>query len=203
MANTNSPFGLKQIGLNGSSSAPTMGQTTLKNGILYTDTTKSFFGDLLKMQSTGYVTQWTATTAVSQLWGIMLGCKYTSTSQNNILYSPYWVGADAVSGSVDVQFLPGINSTPGLFVIQTDSTGITLADIGANADVVVGTGSTYGACYSGSYLDHTTLATTATLPLRVVDLWSNYAGGQIGPGTAAGAYNWAVVALNVQGSTGI
>jgi hypothetical protein len=202
MANTNAPFGLKQLGLNGSSVAPTMGQVTLRNGILYTDTTKNFFGDLLKMQSTGYLTQWTAGTAVSQLWGVALGCRYYSSSQNNILYSPYWVGADAASGTVDAFIIPGILSPPGLYVIQTDSTGITLADIGANADVVVGSGSTVGGCFSGSYLDHTTLATTATLPLRVVDLWAARAPSG-SPGTAAGAYNWAVVALNVQGSTGI
>ena len=63
------------------------------------------------------------------------------------------------------------------------------------------------------YLDTGTLNTTATLPLRIVDLWANWtsgnnpegAGGGSSPmpGTQAGAYNWAVVAINTQGSTGI
>lgn len=201
MANTNAPFGLKFLGLNGSP-VTNSANVTLKNGILYSDTTKIYSGDLIKMQNSGYVAQWTATTAVSQLWGVMFGCKYYSASQNNILQSPYWVGGDASSGTVDVNYLPGVLSPPGEFLIQTDSTGITNADIGINADIVVGTGSTVGGCFSGSYLDHTTYNTTATLPLRIVDLWANRAPAGT-PGTAAGAYNWAVVALNVTGSTGI
>jgi len=203
MANTNNPFGLRQLGLNGSAQAPTMGQVTFKNGILSTDTNKIYFQDPVKMQSSGYIADWTATTAVSQLWGIFIGCRYYSSSQNNILYSPYWPGADAASGTVDAFLIPGILSPPGLFVVQTDSTGITLADIGVNADVAMGTGSTTGGCFSGAYLDHTTYTTTATLPFRIVALWADYMGGQVGPGTASGAYNWAVVALNSQGSTGI
>jgi len=203
MANTNAPFGLRYLGLNGSSAAPTMGQVTLKNGILYSDTTKIYSGDFVKMQSTGYLTQWTNGTAVSQLWGVFIGCRYYSVSQNNILYSPYWVGGDAASGTVDAQFIPGILSPPGLYVIQTDATGITQADIGATADIVVGTGSTVGGCFSGSYLDTGGLNGAATQPLRIEALWADYMGGQIGPGTAAGAYNWAVVSLNVQQSTGV
>lgn len=214
MANTNNPFGLRQLGLNGSSATPTAGQVTLRNAITNTNSTKIFFGDLIKMQTTGLVAQWTATTAVSQCWGVFLGCRYYSTSQNNILYSPYWVATtDASQGTIDAQFLPAILSPPGLFAIQTDATGITSGNIGLNADVVVGTGSTTGACYSGSYLDTTTLCTTSTLPLRIVDMWVNYMGTTVTstgisaagafPGTATGAYNWAVVALNVQQSTGI
>jgi hypothetical protein len=201
MANTNAPFGLMQLGLSGSPVA-NFALTTLKNGISSANGTAIYTGDLIKMLSTGFLAQWTAGTAVSQAWGVFAGCKYSSTSQQTTRPSPYWPGSDAASGTVEAYFTPGVLSPAPLFLIQTDATGITSADIGANADVNVGTGSTITG-KSGSFLDTATLAVTATLPLRIVDLWSNRVGASIGPGTQTGAYNWAVVALNITGSTGI
>lgn len=211
MANTNAPFGLRFIGLSGGGVTNSSMQER-RNGILYSNGTAIYTGDLIKMQNTGYLAQWTATTAVSQCWGVFAGCRYASNSQQTIVPQKYWPGTDAASGSVLAQYVPAALSPPPLFVIQTDATGITLADIGANADIVVGTGSaTTG--FSGSYLDTSTLNTTATLPLRIMDLWSNWSmgnnpegagsGSTLAPGTQAGAYNWAVVAINTTGSTGI
>ena len=124
----------------------------------------------------------------------------------------YWPGTDAASGTVLAQYVPAAITPTPLFVIQTDATGITVADIGANADITVGTGSTTTG-FSASVLNTGSLNTTATLPLRVVDLWANYsmgnwptgAGGSssLAPGTQAGAYNWAVVAINNMGTTGV
>lgn len=211
MANTNAPFGLRQIGLNGGP-VTNFAMQERRNAILYSNTTAIYTGDLIKMQNSGYMAQWSAGTAVSQCWGVFAGCRYYSNSQQTTTPNKYWPGTDAASGTVLAQYIPAILSPAPLFVIQTDSTGITVADIGANADIVVGTGSTTTG-FSGSYLDVSTLATTATLPLRIVDLWANVAMGgpvegagsssSLVPGTQAGAYNWAVVALNVTGSTGI
>lgn len=201
MANTNAPFGLKQIGLNGSP-VTNFALTTLKNGILSSNSTAIFNGDLVKRLSTGYMAVWTAGTAVSQAYGVFAGCRFYSPSAAQPKFSPYWPGTDAASGTVDAQVIPGILSPPPLFVVQTDAMGITLADIGANADLVVGTGSTTTG-FSTGYLDVSTLAATATLPLTIMDLWANRMGANIGPGTQAGAYNWAVVALNVDQVTGI
>ena len=214
MANTNAPFGLRFIGLQGGGVANASNQER-RNGILSTNTTAIYTGDLIKMQSTGYLAQWTATTAVSQCWGVFAGCRYSSSSQQTIVPQKYWPGTDAASGTVLAQYIPAALSSPPLFVIQTDSTGIDNSAIGANADIVVGTGATTSG-FSGSYLDVSTLATTATLPLRIIDLWANWvmssaSGGSEGagsgsalvPGTQSGAYNWAVVVINTTGSTGI
>lgn len=211
MANTNAPFGLKFIGLQGGGVTNASNQER-RNAILSSNATAIYTGDLIKIQSTGYLAQWSATTAASQCWGVFNGCRYYSNSQQTIAPNKYWPGTDAASGTVLAQYIPAVLSPTPLFVIQTDATGITNADIGANADVNVGTGSTLTG-QSGMYLDTGTLATTATLPLRIIDLWANWAMG--GPvegagssstlvgGTQAGAYNWAVVAINVTGSTGI
>lgn len=199
MANTNAPFGLRPLMAGGS--APTgFANQTRRNGILSSNGTAIYYGDLVKSLSTGYLGQWTATTAASQVAGVFAGCRRYSTSTNQPYYNPYWPGTDAASGTVDAFLMPIQQAATMWFVIQTDATGITLADIGANADIVVGTGNT-STGFSGSYLDTGTLNTTATLPLRIMDLWSNYC--PVGPGTQAGAYNWAVVSINSTGQTGI
>lgn len=201
MPNTNAPFGLHMLGLNGGAAAPTFSQIPAK--IASNNTTAIYQGDPVRMLSTGYIAQWTAGTAVSQLWGVFVGCQYLAAG-GNWRFSPYWPGGGN-SGSGDIiAFVTPVILTPApLFVIQTDATGITQAAVGANADVVIGTGNALTG-QSGAYLDVSTLATTATLPFRVVSLWSpSVMGTNVGPGTDSGAYNWAVVAANVSGSTGI
>lgn len=211
MANTSAPFGLRYIGQMG---APPTNSSMfeLRNGILSTNTTPIYTGDLIFMSSNGYLYQWTATTAGYLCYGVFGGCRYASSSQQTTVPQKYWPGTDAASGSVLAQYVPGALTGPALFVIQTDATGITVADRGANADIIVGTGSTLTGM-SGAYLDTTSIATNVTRPLRIIDTWANYsmgnnpegAGGSssLAPGTQAGAYNWAVVALNTMGQQGV
>lgn len=211
MPNTNAPFGLRFIGLNGS--PPTNAALReRRNAIISSNSTAIYTGDLVRQSANGYWYQWTATTASYLMVGVFAGCRYASSSQQTIVPQKYWPGTDAASGTVSAQVVPAALAPSPLFVIQTDATGITLADIGANADLAVGTGSTTTG-FSGSYLDVTTLTTATTAPLRIVDLWSNYsmgnwpeaAGGSsaFAPGTQTGAYNWAVVALNNAGQQGV
>jgi len=199
MANTNAPFGALPLGTMGASA--TYELVPMK--IAYGDTTKIYTGDLVKKLSTGYIAQWTATTAVSQLAGIFMGCEYLSTAMGKVVRNNYWPGADTTADAKG--FIIPLNlAAPMLLKIQTDATGVAFADIGANFDIAVGTGST-ATGRSGSYLDVSTIATTATLPFRLVDLWGTGGRGNMGPGTQAGAYNWAIVAANTSGagSTGI
>jgi hypothetical protein len=209
MANTFSPFGLRFIGLMG---GPPTNSSLMerRNGILSTNTTPIYTGDLIFQSANGYLYQWEAGKASYLGYGVFKGCRYPSTSQQTVVPSKFWPGTDAASGSVLAQFVPGALSAPALFVIQTDATGITVADRGMNADIVVGTGANG---ISGAYLDTTTIATNVTRPLRIIDLWANYSMGNnpegsggsssLAPGTQAGAYNWAVVALNTMHVEGI
>jgi hypothetical protein len=198
MANTLAPFGFR-LAKRGAGSAPNF--ELIKARILHSDSTKIYRGDPVKMQSTGYIAQWTASTAVSQLWGIFSHCKYLSTSQGKTVNSPYWPGADAASGTVEAYLVPCVMSPTPVFVVQNSGTAITQADVGANADVSIGTGSTVGGCFSGATLDQSTLATTATLPFRIVGLYEG-AEGANGMDHAS-SYNWVYVAANVNGNTGI
>ena len=211
MANSNNPFGLMYLGLYGGGVNNSAMQER-RNGILYSNGTAIYRQDLMMQSANGYLYQWANATAVSQLWGVMGGCRYYSNSQQTITPNKYWPGTDAAAGTVLAQYIPGIMSGTPVFAIQTGATGITVADIGINADIVVGTGSTLTGT-SGAYLDDANLTTTSTVPLRIVDLYANWATGNqaeeagqgsgLIPGTQAGAYNWAVVALNITQSTGV
>ena len=215
MANTNAPYGLIPV----TSATGAASNYEMANGwVAYNDSTKIYRGDPIKRLSTGFMSQWTAGTAVSQMAGIFWGCEYLSVSQGKKVFSQFWPGADVAStaqSSIQIQYIPCNLAIPGTFRIQSDATGVAFADIGANADIVVGTGSTLTGA-SGAYLDVSTLAATATLPFRVVGLYGGSLGsggfGGIQPGTggpysgsATGAYNWVIVSANTSGagSTGI
>lgn len=201
MANTNAPFGLRVLHPVGS--PPTHELVEAK--IAYDNSTAIFTGDPVKYLDTGYVAQWSAATAVSQLAGIFMGCRYLSTSQGRIISNNYWPGSDVASDQVVTALILPLNlSAAQELVIQADSTGAAFADKHLNCDIVVGTGNTRNG-RSGAYLDISTKAVTATLPFRIVDLWGAGGRGNIGPGSEAGAYNWVIVRANTSGagSTGI
>ena len=198
MANTNAPFGCRlHSALSGMPNDQL--EWTFK-GIDKDDTAVIGFGDPLKRLSTGYMACWTATTAVSQMAGIFAGCEYLSISQGKRIRNNYWPGTDA-AGDVDVMYVPINLAIPSKFLIQTNSTGVALADIGANFDLTMATASTVTGL-STSYIDVSSANTTATLPFRLVGLAEDYMKGN---GTQAGAYNIGIFAANVSGagSTGI
>jgi hypothetical protein len=197
MANTLAPFGFRQTGSTGGSS-PTFGLITRQ--IAYNNATKIFQNDPVKNLDTGYVAQWTAATAVSQLAGIFNGCSYLSVSQGKLVYMPYWPGSDVASGSVVTAYLQPCNlSVPSTFLVQVSGASpVAFADIGQNIDVALGTGSTLTG-FSGATADFSTLGTTATLPFRVMGLYDGVGNGS----DATSVNNWIMVAANVYGSTGI
>jgi len=215
MPNNNAPFGFsQQQGAVGAASNFEL----INMPIAYNDSTKIYTGDPVKRLNTGYIAQWTAATAVSQLAGIFVGCEYLSSSQGKMVQSPYWPGADVASSAqstIRAKIIPCNLAIPSKFLVQSDATGIAFADIGQNIDVALGTGSTLTG-QSGAYLDTGTLGTAATLPFRIVGLyggaWGAGGNGGVQPGTtgpysgsATGAYNWVIVQANVSGagSTGI
>lgn len=211
MANVNAPYGFLPVQ---SSVGSASNYENIQGQILYSDSTKIFRGDPVKIGSNGYVTQWTNGTAVSQLAGIFWGCTYVSTSQGKQVTNNFWPGADVAStaqGSIYCWLLPCIGTAAPLFRVQSDVTGIAFADIGQNCDVTLGTGSTLNG-QSGAYISG--LNTTSTLPFRVVQLYGGAPGaggfGGVQPsatnpygGSATGAYNWVIVRANVAQETGI
>jgi hypothetical protein len=193
MANTNAPFGLRPLGIAGASPnfETTWGKFASANA------TKCYRGDAIKQLSTGYLTQWTNATTAAVFAGVFWGCKYMSTSQGRTIYSQYWPGADAASDP-DVEFISNILSPSMKYAIQCGATNLQLADIGINADIVVGTGSTT-TFQSGSVLDSANINTTNTFPLRVVKLWNGIGNGS----DSTTSYNIVIVKANVAAIAGV
>lgn len=197
MANTNAPFGFKPLQNVGS--PPTF--ETVERKIASNNSTAIFTGDPVKRLATGYVAQMAASDSVALLDGIFWGCRYLSTSLGRVITNNYWPGSDA-TGDVTAFVIPILGAAGQYFLVQTDSTGVAFADIGGGFDIEVGSGTTANG-RSSVVLDASAGASaTATLPWRLVDLWGVGGKGNVGPGSEAGAYNWAIVSANVTG-TGI
>lgn len=161
MANTSAPFGFQQW--SGTGSTPTFEQVS--GPIAYDNSTKIYAGDPVSTDpTTGYVVQATAGTA--PLCGVFVGCKYSSVSRNGqTVWSTYWPGADAVSGSVEGYY---INDPSAIFLVQsTGASPVAQANVGENIQFDLGTGST-STGQSGASVTYSSLGTTATLPFKVV-----------------------------------
>lgn len=184
MANTNAPFGFRQY--SGTGSAPTYEQVAVQ--IAY-NATNIFYGDPVEPAADGTVTQGDGTTAAAGIAGIFVGCKYLSVSQKRTVWSNYWPGSDVASTDVVTGYI--VNDPNAKFVAQTDSSGLDQTAVNGTIGYTIGSGNTANGI-SGAYLSGLG-PTTATLPFRVVSLVTDPPGS---PGTAAGAYNWVVVAFN-------
>lgn len=189
MANTNAPFGFMPYRGNGA--APTYELATRQ--IAYDNTTAIYRGDAVIPLTTGYIGVMSAG-GTTRCEGIFWGCKYTSVSQKRTVWSNYWPGADAVSGSVEAY----LYSNPQMqFEVQSsDATGtssITLANIGEYINIANAGGST-ATGISGMTVDQDTLATTVTHPFIVVGLVETPPGSE-GTDTTT-EYNRVIVAFN-------
>jgi|SRR5262245_5179902 len=206
MPNINSPFGVRMLGRqNDATPSFSLGPNPRK--IAANNTTKIAKGDILLNLATGYVTAAVAalsTTGRDQAVGIFWGCQYLSISQGKRIVSPFWPGGDA-SGDVDVQYIPLIGHPGMRCVIQGNAGPFTFADIGLNYDIAYAAPTIYGSWgKSNVVIANSTGAVTATLPFRLVALWSQVQRNNGQPGTDdTTAFNWGVFEFNMPGQTGL
>jgi hypothetical protein len=193
MANTNAPFGFRQI--SGTGSSPTYEQITIQ--IDY-NASAIFYGDPVTAQSDGTVAQ-SASTGLTPgalgIAGIFVGCRYLSVAQKRTVWSNYWPGSDVASGNFVEGYI--VNDPNAKFVAQTDATGLALTDVNANVGFAIGTGNTANGI-SGAYIDSTTLNTATynvNSPFKVVGIVQQPPGA---PGTLAlgQPYDWVIVSFN-------
>lgn len=210
MANINAPFGL--LPMEGALGSPPVYPLVQAN-IAYNNSTPIYRGDLVDLLPTGYIRQWVASTSVvAQLRGVFMGVEYLSTAQGKMVSNSYWPGNDVAStaqNTIVAKIIPlGAGAVPMFFRVQSDATGVTFADIGANVEFTQGTGNAITG-QSGGYISG--IATTDTLPLKIYGLYGGLPGaggrmgiqpGSTGPysGSATGAYAWAVVVANTTGT---
>jgi hypothetical protein len=157
MSSTATPYGLRPANLTGGQPFAG-GIRQIKIASAYA--TDIFYGDPVKLVTAGTVEKDTGTTALTPV-GVFLGCAYTDTTEG-FRTSQYWpastVASDAVAYVCD--------DPDAVFKIQADGQ-VAQTALGANAAVVQTAGSTLIG-NSKVALDASTVATTNTLPLRIV-----------------------------------
>jgi hypothetical protein len=198
VSNPNTPFGFQELGWN--RGGPAVTGATVERKIAAGYNTAIGRGDVVQSLSTGYISRGAAGVAGSNTAGIFIGCKYLSTSAKRMVFAQSWpTGDHAYDG---VAFIVPIQGVPGkLFKVQTLLTAITLADIGANVDIDAGTVNSQG--FSTMTVSAATLASTQTLPFRVVDLYSSIVPYGV-PGTDnTSNYNIVIVSSNPDYETGV
>ena len=171
MSATAAPFGLRPMGNLGG----TYNGSFRQYPILSTESTRICFGDVVKLTDAGTTTtiqKDTGTTSATPI-GIFLGCRFTDLSTGQTQFSQQWSGAAHTNGMVYVCDDPNV-----LFEIQADGS-VNDDDIAANA-ALVQTASNATLGISRVSLDISTAATTAALPIRIVDFKGGFDGDEKG-----------------------
>ena len=189
MANTNKPFGLRPMGNLSATGAQK------QYGYLIEDNQSGaiFQGDLVTLKS-GFIVKFDASLHKVAV-GVFNGCNYTDPTSGKPTWSNYYPGSvNITSGQITAEVVDDPNQ---LFLIQADE-DIVQADFGKQASIAYAAGSTVNGV-SGTTLDSSTIAETATLVLTLVGVFTK-------PGNALGEnYTQVIVKINAHlyGSLGV
>ncbi len=160
----NGPYGLIPINLIG---GQVFAGATRQIPIASAYGTGIFFGDVVKLSSDGVLVKDTGTSTATPV-GVFLGCSYTDPTFGKV-FRQYYPASTTAS---DIQAYV-CDDPDQLFKVAIVSSGTTIGTVqrtvvGNNTALVQNAGSTTTG-NSGVAIDDTT-ATTASLPIRIVDL---------------------------------
>jgi len=174
MANQETAFGLRPVGLVGSG----VNSTGVTEYEIASDNTNAIFnGAIVVPLAAGVIDQAGATDGgTTQALGVLVGVQYHDSTQKKPVWLNYWPGSGSVSVDTNYPVKALVADNPNqLFVVAADATltnrATALAAVFANASL--GTSARTGSTDTGksnSQLGVSTIATTATLPLRIVGL---------------------------------
>lgn len=159
MASTLGAYGLRPVGLiGGRPFTGALRQIPIASGY----NTNLFYGDPVDLTVAGTVETETADAAMNVI-GVFMGCSYTDATLGHV-QRQYWpanqVASDAVAYVCDDPF--------ALFKVQADAT-LGQNSVGMNCALAAGSGGSTTTGNSSVVLDADTIATTNTLPVRIVD----------------------------------
>lgn len=162
MATSATPMGAEPVGTLSASGSFTGKVRHIKIASAYD--TAIFYGDFVKLVAAGTVEKAAVTTAVvAGTVGVFVGCSYTDPTTKQPTFSQYWpadtVASDAVAYVADDPKL--------VFQMQGDGS-IAQTGLGNNVQAISTAGST-DIGRSKNALDASSIATTNTFPLRIVD----------------------------------
>lgn len=174
MANSETAFGLRPVGLVGSGANST-GVTQYE--IASNNANAIFNGSICVPTAAGVIDQAGATNGgTTQALGVLVGVEYQDATQKKPVFLNYWPGSGSVSVDTNFPIKALVADNPDqLFVVAADATltdrATALTAVFANASL--GTSARTGSTSTGksnSQLGVSTIAATATLPLRIVGL---------------------------------
>ena len=166
MPAVSAPYGLRPVSmLNGT---PYAGATRQMR-IAANYNTSIFYGDVVKMQNTGYIAKDTGTDTATPI-GVFMGCSYTDPNTLQKLFKQFY---PATTNASDIMAYvvddPNVLFKAAICSSGTTMATLTIADIGANVALLQNTGSTLTG-NSTNAINSGSPNTTNTLPLRIVDI---------------------------------
>ena len=187
MANQSTAYGLRPIGLVGSGANST-GVTQYE---IASDNTNAIYQYGIVVQTAGGVIDFAGATngGTTQALGVLMGVEYQDSVQKKPVWLNYWPGSGSVSVDTNYPVKAFVADNPNqLFKVASDASltnrATALATVFANASL--GTSARTGSTDTGSSnsaLSVSSVATTATLPLRIVGIMDDEANSDY---TAAG-----------------
>lgn len=187
MANAETAYGLRPIGLVGSGANST-GLTTYE--IASTNTNVIYNGGIVVPLAAGVIDYAGATDGgTTQALGVLMGVEYVDSVTKKPTFLNYWPGSGSVSVDTNYPVKASVADNPNqLFKVASDAsltdraTALTAVFANASLGTSARTGST-NTGRSNSALGVSTINTTAALPLRIVGIVDDEANSDY---TAAG-----------------
>jgi len=178
------PYGLIPINLIG---GQVFASSTRQIPIALNSSTAIYFGDVVKLNSSGTLDRETLT-ATSTPVGVFLGCTYTDPVYGKT-FRQYYPGTTNISDIVAyVQDDPDCLFKVAVCAAGTSTiSAVTRANVGENSALILTAGSTVTG--DSKMAISATLATTSTLPIRIVDVIAETQ-------SSAGSYTEVVVKWN-------
>lgn len=187
MANANTAYGLRPIGMVGSGPNST-GVTEYE---IASDNTNAIYQYGIVVPTSAGVIDYAGATdgGTTQALGVLMGVQYHDSVQKKPVWINYWPGSGSVSVDTNHPVKAFVADDPNqLFKVASDASltdrATALAGVFANASL--GTSARTGSSDTGvsnSALSVSSIATTATLPLRIVGIQDDEANSDF---TAAG-----------------
>ena len=162
------PYGLKPINLIG---GQVFSGATRQMEIASGYATNIFYGDLVKRISDGTIQKDTGTTTATPV-GVFLGVSFTNASTGQIQQQQFYPASVSIKSGTKI-FAVVADDPDTLFQMvivsgTTVVTGVGITAIGENSTLVQNAGST--ASGNSAVALSATTATTATLPIRIIDV---------------------------------
>lgn len=173
MANLETAFGLRPVGLNGSATNST-GVTQYE--IAATNTNAIYqYSPVIPLAAGVIDIVGNANGGTVPFLGVLMGVEYVDSSSKKTVFKNYWPGANSVSVDTNFPVKAFVADNPmQIFVVSADESvtdrATALADVFSNCSLATATSGSTATGRSTAQLDISTAATTATLAMRIVGI---------------------------------